>query len=136
MEWPGFGPANPLSQSLESAKLKRAGVGLKAEHYRTVIETRPDIGFFEVHAENYMGGGGPPQRYLSAVRELYPLSLHGVGLSIGGDRPLDSDHLRRLRSLCTRYAPALVSEHLAWSSHDVGFLNDLLPVPVVDCCSM
>ncbi len=66
---------------------KRAGVGLKAEHYRTIMETSPDIGFFEVHAENYMGAGGPPHRYLSAIRERYPLSLHGVGLSIGADRP-------------------------------------------------
>jgi uncharacterized protein (UPF0276 family) len=67
----------------------RAGIGLKAEHYRMIIETSPDIGFFEVHAENYMGAGGPPHRYLSAIRERYPLSLHGVGLSIGAARPLD-----------------------------------------------
>jgi uncharacterized protein (UPF0276 family) len=107
----------------------RGGVGLKAEHYRTVIETWPDIGFFEVHAENYMGAGGPPHRYLSAVRERYPLSLHGVGLSIGGDRRPDRAHLQRLEALIARYAPALFSEHLAWSSHDAGFLNDLLPLP-------
>ena len=66
----------------------RAGVGLKAEHYLTIIESEPDIGFFEVHAENYMGAGGPPHRYLTAVRERYPLSLHGVGLSIGGSSRL------------------------------------------------
>ena len=107
----------------------RAGVGLKAEHYRVVVETRPDVGFFEIHAENYMGAGGPPHRYLSAVREHYPLSLHGVGLSIGADRPLDRKHSRRLKDLIERYEPALFSEHLAWSSHDAGFLNDLLPVP-------
>jgi uncharacterized protein (UPF0276 family) len=107
----------------------RAGVGLKAEHYRTIVETLPDIGFFEVHAENYMGAGGPPHRYLTAIRERYALSLHGVGLSIGGDRPLDRDHLRRLRELIERYAPGLFSEHLAWSSHDAGFLDDLLPAP-------
>lgn len=107
----------------------RGGVGLKAPHYRTILETRPDIGFFEVHAENYMGAGGPPHRYLAAIREHYPLSLHGVGLSIGADRPLDRDHLQRLKHLIARYAPGLFSEHLAWSSHDVGFLNDLLPVP-------
>jgi uncharacterized protein (UPF0276 family) len=104
-------------------------VGLKAEHYRTIVETLPDVGFFEVHAENYMGAGGPPHRYLSAIREQYPLSLHGVGLSIGADRPLDNDHLRRLNELIQRYRPGLFSEHLAWSSHDTGFLNDLLPVP-------
>jgi uncharacterized protein (UPF0276 family) len=107
----------------------RGGVGLKAEHYRTIIETRPEIGFFEVHAENYMGAGGPPHRYLSAIREGYALSLHGVGLSIGADRPLDKDHLERLKRLIERYAPGLFSEHLAWSTHDTGFFNDLLPVP-------
>ncbi|MEO6031507.1 MAG: DUF692 family multinuclear iron-containing protein [Burkholderiaceae bacterium] len=107
----------------------RAGVGLKAAHYRTVIDAAPDMGFFEVHAENYMGAGGPPHRYLQAIRERYALSLHGVGLSIGADRPLDRDHLRRMRGLIDRYRPALFSEHLAWSSHDSGFLNDLLPLP-------
>lgn len=107
----------------------RGGVGLKAEHYRTVLEQQPDIGFFEVHAENYMGAGGPPHRYLSAIREQYPLSLHGVGLSIGSDRPLDQGHLERLRRLIGRYMPGLFSEHLAWSSHDSAFLNDLLPLP-------
>ncbi len=118
----------PFSAATSSVP-PRGGVGLKAEHYRTIIETRPDIGFFEVHAENYMGAGGPPHRYLAAIREHYPLSLHGVGLSIGADRPLDRDHLRRLTELIGRYAPGLFSEHLAWSSHDSGFLNDLLPVP-------
>ncbi|WP_176057330.1 DUF692 domain-containing protein [Paraburkholderia sp. BCC1876] len=108
---------------------QRAGVGLKAQHYHTILESRPDIGFFEVHAENYMGAGGPPHRFLSAIRERYPLSIHGVGLSIGADRPLDRDHLLRLKSLMARYTPGLFSEHLAWSSHDCGFLNDLLPVP-------
>ena len=107
----------------------RAGVGLKFEHYRTIIESAPDIGFFEVHAENYMGAGGPPHRYLAAIRDRYPLSLHGVGLSIGADRPLDRDHLRRLKQLIARYDPGLFSEHLAWSTHDATFFNDLLPVP-------
>lgn len=107
----------------------RAGVGLKAEHYREIVETAPDIGFFEVHAENYMGAGGPPHRYLTAIRERYPLSLHGVGLSIGADWPLDREHLQRLKALIARYQPGLFSEHLAWSSHKTGFLNDLLPLP-------
>jgi len=107
----------------------RAGVGLRAEHYRAVLEEAPDVGFFEVHAENYMGAGGPPHRYLTAVRERYPLSLHGVGLSIGADRPLDRDHLNRLKRLIDRYSPAAFSEHLAWSSHGATFLNDLLPIP-------
>lgn len=107
----------------------RAGVGLKSAHYRTILESRPRIGFFEVHAENYMGEGGPPHRYLTGIRGHYPLSLHGVGLSIGAAGPLDREHLRRLAGLARRYQPALVSEHLAWSSHGTVFLNDLLPVP-------
>lgn len=110
----------------------RAGVGLKAEHIRTVIEAWPDVGFFEVHAENYMGAGGPPHRFLTAIRERYPLSLHGVGLSIGADRPLDRAHLARLRALVDRYEPGLFSEHLAWSTHEAGFLNDLLPLPYTE----
>ncbi|MDM9627798.1 DUF692 domain-containing protein [Rhizobium sp. S152] len=111
------------------AMLGRAGVGLKAEHYQHVLQSAPDIGFFEVHAENYMGDGGPPHRYLAAIRERYPLSLHGVGLSIGAARPLDRGHLKRLKHLIDRYEPSLFSEHLAWSSHDAGFFNDLLPLP-------
>lgn len=107
----------------------RAGVGLKAEHYREILDGAPDMGFFEVHAENYMCAGGPPHKYLTAIRERYPLSLHGVGLSIGSDGPLDKDHLSRLKSLNERYEPGLFSEHLAWSTHDDVYLNDLLPVP-------
>ncbi len=107
----------------------RAGVGLKPEHYRTIVDERPDVGWFEVHAENYMGAGGPPHAWLDAVRADYPVSVHGVGLSIGGDRPLDRRHLARLRQVVERFEPALVSEHLAWSTHDAGYVNDLLPVP-------
>jgi uncharacterized protein len=118
-----------LSLDAQRRLPQRAGVGLKAEHYRTILESRPAVGFFEVHAENYMGAGGPPHRFLSAIRESYPLSLHGVGLSIGADRPLERAHLQRLKELVARYTPGLFSEHLAWSSHDCGFLNDLLPVP-------
>lgn len=109
-----------------------AGIGLKADHYRTIIETRPQVGFFEIHAENYMGAGGPPHRYLTAIRERYELSLHGVGLSIGASEPLDQDHLRRLKALHERYEPLLFSEHLAWSTHGGSYLNDLLPVPYTD----
>jgi len=107
----------------------RAGAGLKAEHVAEILDTRPAIGFFEVHAENYMGGGGAPHRQLQAIRRDYPLSLHGVGLSIGGKGPLDRDHLQRLQALNTRYEPGLFSEHLAWSTHDTTYYNDLLPVP-------
>ncbi|GHA16902.1 UPF0276 protein [Devosia pacifica] len=106
-----------------------AGVGLKPEHYREILADRPALGFFEVHAENYMGAGGPPHRYLEAIAEHYPLSLHGVGLSIGGEGPLDPTHLARLRHLIDTYRPASFSEHLAWSSHGSEYLNDLLPLP-------
>ena len=106
-----------------------AGVGLKPQHYRDILKGEPAIGWFEIHAENYMGEGGPPHRYLEAVRKRYPLSLHGVGLSIGGAGPLDRGHLARLKHLIERYQPALFSEHLAWSSHDEVYLNDLLPLP-------
>jgi hypothetical protein len=107
----------------------RGGLGLKAEHYRDVLSQSPDIGFFEIHAENYMGAGGPPHRYLEAIRERYPLSLHGVGLSIGGTGPLDVEHLARLKTLDALYEPGLFSEHLAWSTHAQGYLADLLPLP-------
>jgi uncharacterized protein (UPF0276 family) len=107
----------------------RSGIGLKPEHGREILASRPDVGFFEVHAENYMGGGGPPHRLLGAIRDTYPLSLHGVGLSIGGAGPLDTGHLSRLRALVDRYQPESFSEHLAWSTHDGEFLNDLLPLP-------
>ncbi|HSM39699.1 MAG TPA: DUF692 domain-containing protein [Afifellaceae bacterium] len=110
----------------------RVGVGLKADHYREILETGPDIGWFEVHPENYMCAGGPPHAWLTRIRELYPLSLHGVGLSIGAEKPLDTDHLARLKNLVDRYQPGLVSEHLAWSTHDTTFLNDLLPLPYTE----
>jgi len=107
----------------------RAGAGLKPEHYGAIFESMPDIGFFEVHAENYMGDGGLPHKALTAVRENWPLSVHGVGLSIGAERPLDKDHLARLKAVVDSYQPGQVSEHLAWSTHDSIFLNDLLPLP-------
>jgi uncharacterized protein (UPF0276 family) len=102
---------------------------LKPEHFRTILDTRPAIGFFEVHAENYMVAGGSFHHYLERIRADYPLSIHGVGLSIGGAGPLDETHLDRLAVLLDRYQPESFSEHLAWSSHNDIFLNDLLPAP-------
>ena len=107
----------------------RAGAGLKPDHVDEILSTRPSVGFFEVHAENYMGDGGLPHRQLTAIREHYALSLHGVGLSIGGEGPLNEDHLARLKALNERYEPALFSEHLAWSTHFDTYMPDLLPVP-------
>ena len=106
----------------------RAGIGLKPEHFREILDGAPDIGFFEIHAENYMVDGGPFHHYLTRIRERYPLSIHGVGLSIGGEAPLDEVHLARLARLVDRYQPESFSEHLAWSSHGGNFYNDLLPV--------
>ncbi len=106
-----------------------AGIGLKPEHFQDIVTRRPDIGFFEIHAENYMVAGGPFHHYLERIRAHYPLSIHGVGLSIGGEGPLDSVHLERLAALLQRYQPESFSEHLAWSSHGTHFLNDLLPLP-------
>jgi uncharacterized protein (UPF0276 family) len=105
------------------------GVGFKPEHFEAIVDTAPKLGFFEVHAENYMGGGGAPHRRLDRIRELYPLSLHGVGLSIGSPGALDRAHLGRLARVARRFEPTLVSEHLAWSTHEGSFLNDLLPLP-------
>ena len=110
----------------------RAGVGLKPSHVEAILAEKPEIGFFEAHPENYMGDGGQPHHDLARIRRDYPLSLHGVGLSIGGARPLDRAHLERLRALVDRYEPASFSEHLAWSTHDVGYLNDLLPLPYTE----
>lgn len=106
----------------------RAGLGLKTGHFREVLGSLPDLGFFEVHAENYMVAGGPFHHFLGLIREAYPLSLHGVGLSIGAEGPLDVQHLKRLSTLIERYQPQSFSEHLAWSSHGPVFLNDLLPL--------
>ncbi|MDH4412748.1 MAG: DUF692 domain-containing protein, partial [Rhizobium sp.] len=108
---------------------RRAGAGFKPQHADAILADEFRIGFLEVHAENYMGAGGHPHRILTRMREDLPLSIHGVGLSIGSPTGLDPDHLKRLKAVVDRYQPHQVSEHLAWSTHDSHFLNDLLPVP-------
>jgi uncharacterized protein len=119
-------------RSLKRGGAPGVGVGFKHEHFEAIVETHPQLGFFEVHAENYMGAGGAPHRRLDAIRERYPLSLHGVGLSIGSPGSLDRAHLQRLAAVAKRFEPTLVSEHLAWSTHEGAFLNDLLPLPYTD----
>lgn len=106
------------------------GVGLKAPHYKAAISGKHALDFFEIHAENFMTDGGPPQRWLTGFASQYPISVHGVCLSIGGRDDLDPEHLDRLARLVARYQPALVSEHLAWSADGGVFLNDLLPPPL------
>ncbi len=107
----------------------RAGIGLRGDHYAEITETKPTIGFLEVHSENYFGRGGTPHHYLHQLREEYPLSFHGVGLSLGSSDPLNEEHINRLKELIEEYQPDLVSEHLSWSSVGNRYLNDLLPVP-------
>ena len=109
-----------------------AGTSFKREHFNAILADGPQEGFFEVHAENYMGAGGPPHRALERIRHDHPVSLHGVCMSIGGPQPLDQVHLARFRSLVDRYEPALVSEHLAWSTHRTTYFNDLLPLPYTE----
>ena len=109
-----------------------AGTSFKPEHLAAILAEGKHRGFFEVHAENYMGAGGPPHRALEAIRRDHPVSLHGVCMSIGGPEPLDKAHLARFRALVERYEPALVSEHLAWSTHETIYFNDLLPLPYTE----
>ncbi len=106
-----------------------AGTGFKPQHFAQIAALPLPGSFFEVHAENYMGAGGPPHAMLERLRADHALSIHGVGLSIGGDEPLDKAHLQRLKALCARYQPESFSEHLAWSSHGGEFFADLLPLP-------
>lgn len=110
-----------------------AGTSFKHQHLPSILtDDGRGGGFFEVHAENYMGAGGPPHVALTRIREDYPVSLHGVCMSIGGPQPLDKTHLGRFAGLVERYEPALVSEHLAWSTHNTTYYNDLLPLPYTE----
>ncbi|RWI92746.1 DUF692 domain-containing protein [Mesorhizobium sp.] len=104
-----------------------AGIGLRSPHIAEMLTRRPSAGWLEVHAENYMGDGAGVEA-LERLRQIYPLSVHGVGLSLGSAQGLDRDHLERLRKVCDRFEPDLVSEHLAWSVADGAYLNDLLPL--------
>jgi uncharacterized protein (UPF0276 family) len=108
-----------MESRIRTAALTGSGIGLRAPHIAEVIATRPAVGWLEVHAENYMGGG-PAVRALERIRRDYPISIHGVGLSLGTAGALDARHLERLAALADRLQPALVSEHLAWSAGTSG----------------
>src|SRR5262245_14281272 len=110
----------------------RAGIGLRAPHFREVLADRHDVGWLEVHSENFFGRGGRPLQMLERVRSLYPLSLHGVGLSLGSADGISHDHLVRLKALATRFNPALISDHLCWGAIGCRHLNDLLPLPYTE----
>src|SRR5499425_2482515 len=109
-----------------------AGIGLRAQHHAEILARRPSVGWFEAHSENYFGAGGAHRAQLARIRSRYPLSLHGVGLSIGSTDPLNTGHLQQLKRLVREFEPVLVSEHLSWSSFDGHYLNDLLPLPYTE----
>ncbi|MBD0864767.1 MAG: DUF692 domain-containing protein [Rhodobacteraceae bacterium] len=125
-----LGATPPCSEALPRSELPTApGVGYKPLHFSDILADPGRVRWFEVHAENYMGDGGRPLAQLRHLADLFPISVHGVGLSIGGAGPLDPDHLARLKHLTSWLNPASFSEHLAWSTHDGHFFNDLLPLP-------
>ena len=124
-------PQSALVRGERGPILAQAGIGLRFQHHRAVAETRPDIPWFEVHTENYMGGG-TPLAYLDAIRRNFPISLHGVGLSLGSAEGLDPAHLERVRGVAERIEPGLMSEHLAWSVVGGIYLADLLPLPMTE----
>ena len=129
-------PTAHTAHRLHSPIPSRTGIGLKAQHYQEILERAPDIadtvGWLEVHSENYMCEGGPTQNWLMALRDLFPVSLHGVGMSLGSVGPLDQSHVARLVELEQRVAPGHVSEHLSWSIANGDYLNDLIALPYTE----
>jgi uncharacterized protein (UPF0276 family) len=119
------GRAAPNARSLPEA----AGIGLRAQHHADLLDRRPQVGWVEAHSENYFAEGGSQPWYLERIRALYPLGLHGVGLSLGSVDPLDAAHLASLKRVVDRFEPAVVSEHLAWGRIGARAFNDLLPLP-------
>lgn len=111
---------------------QRAGIGLKPDHYRAILDCAAEGLWLEAHPENYMVDGGPRLAWLEALRARHPLSFHGVGASLGGPDPLDCDHLEALKSLIARFEPAVVSEHVAWSAAGGRYFADLFPLPRTD----
>jgi len=123
---------SPPHNSVEIPIPVSAGIGLKTQHFDEIIADKPPLGWFEVHMENYMGEGGVLHHYLERIRQDYPLSGHGVGLSLGSSDRLDQEHLQRIKTFIDRYQPALVSEHVSFSTVGGHYLNDLLPLPYTD----
>ena len=111
---------------------RQAGIGLRAPHYAELIEKKPALGLLEIHSENFFGDGGPALKTLESFRAHYPISCHGVGLSLGSTDPISSEHLAKLKRLVDRIKPAIVSEHLCWVGVGGQYLNDLLPLPYTE----
>ena len=107
----------------------QAGIGLRSHHFREILDAPPPIAWMETHPENYFGNGGAPLLILERIRSRYPLSFHGVGLSLGSTDPINQTHLHKLKTLIDRFEPVFVSEHLSWGSVGGHFLNELLPLP-------
>jgi len=112
-------------------KIEKAavGIGLRSPHYQNILDTRPDIGFLELHSENYFNAHSKNHHYLEQIAPHYPLSFHGIGLSLGSSENINKQHLKKLKTLIDRFQPALVSDHLSWCSLQGNFFNDLLPIP-------
>ena len=108
------------------------GLGLRVEHYQTILDTRPDIDWFEILSENYLVPGGKPLHYLDRIRADYPVVMHGVSLSIGSSDPLDLDYLKQLKLLADRVAPVWLSDHLCWTGLNGTNLHDLMPLPYTE----
>ena len=117
---------------MASPLTRDAGIGLRPGHYREVLQAQPKLGWLEVHSENYFGDGGAPLYYLEQARGHYPVSLHGIGLSLGSTDPLNTGHVKKLKQLIDRFDPVFVSDHLCWCSHSGNYLNDLLPLPYTE----
>jgi uncharacterized protein (UPF0276 family) len=121
-----FSAATPMASLIVPP---RVGVGLKPAHFQAIIETHPDVGFFAIHAEDYLGAGAPPHHFLEAIRAEYPLSVHCARLAIGSSETLDREHLQHLRRVVARYEPGLVSVGLTWSTRHRSLLDEVLPLP-------
>ena len=122
---------SPTAATHASLIPAKAGIGLRFQHHQAALDVLPDVAWMEVHTENYMGGG-MPLRYLDAIRHDVPISLHGVGLSLGSADGLDQAHLERIRQVAERIQPGLISEHIAWSVVGGAYLADLLPLPMTE----
>ena len=114
---------------MKATTLKGAGIGLRSEHYQTILETQPNTPWFEVLTDNYMGAGGLPLYHLEQVCENYPISFHGVGLSLGSTDPVNKKYLEKLKRLIERFQPEQVSDHLSWVSVNNHYAHELLPFP-------
>ncbi|MFW2372936.1 MAG: DUF692 family multinuclear iron-containing protein, partial [Gammaproteobacteria bacterium] len=114
---------------MKATNLRGSGIGLRSEHYQTILDSKPDISWFEVLTDNYMGAGGLPLYCLEKITEYYPVSFHGVGLSLASTDPVNNKYLSKLKQLVQRYQPSQVSDHLAWVSAGHHYVHELMPFP-------